>query len=503
MDIEKILNKLNNTGPGIDRIRLKDLKNYKYLFIPILKKMINLIIKTNIIPDKLKVSSITALYKKGPVDQYGNYRPVGSLPIIEKILEKHLNNNISKYLEEHDIIPSFQHGFQKNKSTMTLLQDLSEIILPALDNRMYVVMIAVDLKSAFDAIEHPVLLEKLRKCGIQNTLLSNYFENRSQVVKIGNVLSSEQKVEFGLVQGGINSPQWYNVYTHDMKYLPLNGEIKMFADDTAIISVHKNLITAIKNAQEDLITIQKYFYNNSIFINNQKTEVIIMGNVYNKLNIFIKTKYKIKCHSRACLELESYNTSCNCPKIDYKNDFRYLGMFIDYEFKFKTHVDVITKKLRTLLYRLNKCYVNRIPMYVKRTIYYSLIESILRYGVTLYSYCPDYVLNSLNSLQKKLIRKIFIDPPEYLLTPELLCKQIVLENNFTKEEFRRTVPVPYSMRRTYFIKSRAATQYGMRRLSYVVPTLLEEYCDEFVQEENPRIFRKKIKEKLIEENVGP
>uniref|UniRef100_A0A8D8YAF4 Uncharacterized protein n=1 Tax=Cacopsylla melanoneura TaxID=428564 RepID=A0A8D8YAF4_9HEMI len=178
-------------------------------------------------------------------------------------------------------------------------------------------------------------------------------------------------------------------------------------------------------------------------------------------------------------------------------------MFIDYEFKFKTHVDIITKKLRSLMYRLNKCYVNRIPMYVKRTIYYSLIESILRYGVTLYSYCPDYVLNSLCSLQRKLVRKIFNDPPVYLLTPELLCKQILLENHFTKEEFRRTVPAPYSMRRAHFIKSRADTQYGMRKLSFVVPTLLEKYCGEFIQEENLRIVKKNIKEKLIEENVRP
>ncbi|KAL1446616.1 hypothetical protein WDU94_012204 [Cyamophila willieti] len=94
--------------------------------------------------------------------------------------------------------------------------------------------------------------------------------------------------------------------------------------------------------------------------------------------------------------------------IDYKENFRYLGIYIDYDFKFKAHVEIITKKLRIIMFRLNKSYVNRIPMNVKRTIYYSLIESVLRYGVILYSYCPDYVLNSLNNIQRKLLKKYFL-----------------------------------------------------------------------------------------------
>ncbi|KAI5717554.1 hypothetical protein M8J77_007839 [Diaphorina citri] len=273
---------------------------------------------------------------------------------------------------------------------MTLLEELSELIIPALDNRMFVVMCAVDLKSAFDALDHPVLLEKFKNVGIHHPLLENYFTNRTQVVKIGKELSNKRNIEFGLVQGGINSPLWYNLYTYDIKYLQMNGEIKMFADDTAIINIHKNLDIAIKNTQEDLITLQKYFYNNSIFINNEKTEILVIGNIHSRLNSYLKMKNKIKCHSRSCLEMESYNRTCSCPEIEYKQDFRYLGIFIDYDFKFKSHVEIITKKLRLILYRLNKCYVNNVPMLVKRTIYYSLIESILRYGVTLYSHCPDY-----------------------------------------------------------------------------------------------------------------
>ncbi|KAI5717160.1 hypothetical protein M8J77_001047 [Diaphorina citri] len=170
---------------------------------------------------------------------------------------------------------------------MTLLEELSELIIPALDNRMFVVMCAVDLKSAFDALDHPVLLEKFKNVGIHHPLLENYFTNRTQVVKIGKELSNKRNIEFGLVQGGINSPLWYNLYTYDIKYLQMNGEIKMFADDTAIINIHKNLDIAIKNTQEDLITLQKYFYSNSIFINNEKTEILSY--------LFVVLTYLFRC----------------------------------------------------------------------------------------------------------------------------------------------------------------------------------------------------------------
>ncbi|KAL1447931.1 hypothetical protein WDU94_000623 [Cyamophila willieti] len=322
MDIERIITNLNNTGPGIDGIRPKEIKQYKYLFIPIIKKLINMIIETNVIPDKLKSSTITPIYKKkGKIDSLGSYRPVGSLPVIEKILEKYLHLKMTKYLDEHKIIPQFQHGFQKHKSTYTLLEEVTELINPALDNRMCAVIIALDLKSAFDTISHTGLIKKFKDIGIHNPLLSNYFLNRKQVTKVGNILSDEEVVHSGLVQGGICSPQWYNLYTHDIKYLDLKGEIKMFADDTALISIHKNLNIAIQNAQNDFIMVQKYFYNNSIFINDQKTETIIIGYIHNKLNTF----EKITCHSRVCLENNTHGIQCSCPKLEYKSDIRYLG----------------------------------------------------------------------------------------------------------------------------------------------------------------------------------
>ncbi|KAL1454489.1 hypothetical protein WDU94_010732 [Cyamophila willieti] len=344
-------------------------------------------------------------------------------------------------MEFHHLLNDQQFGFRPSRSTSDAVSCFLKELDAQLSKGNRTIGLFCDLTKAFDCVNHDILLAKLPFYGIRGPKFENYFMNRVQIVKIGKVMSTKRNIEFGLVQGGINSPQWYNLQgTYDIKYLPMNGEIKMFADDTAIINIHKNLEVSIKNTQEDLIILQKYFYNNSIFMNNLKTETMVIGNVHSRLNTYLKMKNKIKCHSRTCLEIETYKTKCNCPVIDYKQDFRYLGVYIDYDFKFKTHVEIITKKLRMILYRLNKCYANNVPMFIKRTIYYSLIESILRYGVTLYSHCPAYVLNSLYSLQKKLMWKIFTEEPPYLLS---LSKQILLENHFRNEKFRRRVPNPY------------------------------------------------------------
>ncbi|KAL1460267.1 hypothetical protein WDU94_012188 [Cyamophila willieti] len=78
----------------------------------------------------------------------------GALPIIEKVLEKHLNIQTKKYLETNNIIPEFQHGFQTGGSTITLLQDFADQINTALDERKSVVVLLLDLTSAFDALDH-------------------------------------------------------------------------------------------------------------------------------------------------------------------------------------------------------------------------------------------------------------------------------------------------------------------------------------------------------------
>ncbi|KAI5750932.1 hypothetical protein M8J77_002599 [Diaphorina citri] len=493
-EIDKIIMGLNKTGPGLDGIRLEDFRKNRTLFTPILTQLVNKMITAAAIPDELKVSCVTPIYKKGTVNLVSNYRPVGSMPVVEKILEKYLNMKTKKYLTENAIIPDFQHGFQEKKSTSTLLEEFSELINGALDNQKYIVVILADLTAAFDGIEHEILLKKFKEIGISHPIFTEYFRNRKQLTKIGKTKSNEENIEHGLIQGGINSPTWYNVYTYDTKYLNIRSHLKMFADDSCLISIHKDPNIAVQKVQTDLMTLQKYFYNNSIFFNSKKTEVLLLGpNRAAPVEV-----NQIYSHTRTCLENNQHG-NCNCPPLEYTNEARYLGVIIDSKFKMKEHVLQLTKKLRVLHYNFNRMNANCLPMSTKKIIYYSLVESLLRYGVTVYTFCPNYCLTPLNNVQKKIKKYLFKKKKEMtVMTPQQLSNFINICNHFFEDKYRRTIEVTYPLRHTQqYLKYRPYTKYGERKLDYQIPSLLEKYCKNFLNEENPNIVKKKVKEKIF------
>ncbi|KAI5743313.1 hypothetical protein M8J77_016762 [Diaphorina citri] len=288
--------------------------------------------------------------------------------------------------------------------------EFSNSINSALDRRKCIVILFLDLSLAFDTTDHDILLKKFLEVGMiqkraetgsqqesshsvrssstnnpmdfskryQPNILTDYFNNRRQLTRIGTTTSEVEIVKQGLVQGAINSPCWFNVYTYDVKYLKIKTMLKMFADDSCLISIHSNLETAVKNIQEDFINLQKYFYNNHIYLNAKKTEAMALGFQSKRVDM---STYKIICHSRQCLADKTYETnSCSCHPIEYKDQVRYLGVIIDNEIMMKPHVFTLSKKMRTINYKLNKIRADMFPLTTKKTIYFSLIDSILRYG---------------------------------------------------------------------------------------------------------------------------
>ncbi|KAI5720568.1 hypothetical protein M8J77_006918 [Diaphorina citri] len=278
------------------------------------------------------------------------------------------------------------------------------------------------------------------------------------------------------------------------KYV-IRGHIKMFADDSCLLSIHKDPNIAVENAQADLMNLQKYFYNNSIFLNNKKTEIMILGpKRRTQINI-----NKVYCHTRKCLERDSAIT-CDCQPIEYTDQAKYLGILVDNKFKMKGHVLHLCKKLRVLNYNFHKMDANCLPMITKKTLYFSLVESLIRYGVTMYTFAPNYCLDPLNNIQRKIQKYLFDNKPDLkLMTPKQLANYIALCDHFQNEKYRRTKDVTYEFRRKQkFIKYLPYTKYGERLLEYKIPTLLDEYCTEILDETNINIMKKKLKIKLLE-----
>lgn len=189
--------------------------NVKDIFSSVIKPFLhicNLSFVSGIFPDAMKVAKVKPLYKTGEKSSFTNYRPVSLLPQFSKLLEKLFNSRLENYLEKNNILIDGQYGFRSNRSTSMALLELVEHITTAIDNKEIMVGVFIDLKKAFDTINHKLLLQKLDYYGVRglcNDWLKSYLCNRKQFVQIDDIKSALLEIVCGVPQGSILGPKLF------------------------------------------------------------------------------------------------------------------------------------------------------------------------------------------------------------------------------------------------------------------------------------------------------
>ena len=151
----------NKTSKDCDDIDMTVVKRVIEGISKPLTYICNLSFQTGTFPDKMKIAKVIPLYKTGNKHQFTNYRPVSLLPQFSKILEKLFNNRLEKFIDKHKLLTESQYGFRSNRATSLALIDSVEEITNSIDLRQYTVGIFIDLKKAFDTINHDILFKKL------------------------------------------------------------------------------------------------------------------------------------------------------------------------------------------------------------------------------------------------------------------------------------------------------------------------------------------------------
>lgn len=400
-----ILELKDNKSPGLDGISNEILKYSVSALTEPISFIINKCIEQGKVPSHFKNAKIIPIYKKGEKTDMSNYRPISLISSVSKIFEKIVKHRVMKYLNKYKIISKFQYGFQEKLSTQDAVAELTSNIYQALDDRKSCLGVFIDLAKAFDSVCHQLLLEKLEHIGMRgNTikLFKSYLENRKQYVDINGCLSSEKTVISGVPQGTVLGPILFLIYLNDLLKLDTTGTLISFADDTVVLFTANSWDEVKQKAEKGMKLINKWFNENRVTMNVQKTKIIPFTSY---------EKY-----------LPTYNTIIiNSTDVEYSKSVKYLGIYIDSFLRWNIHVDHLKQKLRTLIYKFYQ-FRNILKLNSLKLLYFALVESHLRYCIIGWGGVNKNLTQQLGRVQKRILKIIYkksINFPSQLLFSEL------------------------------------------------------------------------------------
>ena len=178
------------------------------------------------------------IYKSGDCKTITNYRPVSVLPVFSKVFERIMYNNFFSFLNSFNLLYKYQFGFSEKHGTNMALIVLVDEILKALNKRKNVLGVFLDLNKALDTVDHSILLKKLFKYGIRGSALkwmTDYLKERQQCVLFNRHWS------FGVPQCSILGYLLFLVYVNDMSNVSQPLFTILFADDTNVVTIGKDV----------------------------------------------------------------------------------------------------------------------------------------------------------------------------------------------------------------------------------------------------------------------
>ena len=302
---------------------------------------------------------------------------------MEKILRKY----IVEFLEQRDLFNPSQHGFRTGCSSLSQLLEYHDKVLRLLEEGNSVDTIYLDFSKAFDKVDHVLLFRKLRLMGISGKLgrwLHSFLTNRKKAVMVNGVSSEIAEVKSGVPQGTVLGPILFLIFIADIDVEIRYSILSSFADDTRIFKSVNSVVDSFK-LQYDLNMAYKWTKKNNMTLND--------------------AKFQLLSHGRKEDLLEKCYLSPTAKKIDKKVSVKDLGVLMDSDCKFSSHINRVADKMKEMSGWILRTFRSRSPA-LMLILWKSLVLPHHDYCSQLWSPYTVADIQKLEMLQRSFVRKI-------------------------------------------------------------------------------------------------
>ena len=422
-EVDKIISNLSNSSSfGLDMLDTYIIKLVKLDILPAVTHIINLSISSKEYPVAWKRSKVIPLHKKEDLLNPKNYRPVAIIPILSKVMERVVFNQMVAFISENKLIHPNHHAYRANHNTTTALLQMYDGWLDSLEKGEMAGVCFLDMSAAFDIVDHKLLIKKLELYGFDAGMLSwvlSYLSERQQCVSIDGCLSRLQHVHHGVPQGSILGPLLYILFTNELPEVVHHecqagppsvtwpnytmscetcGSIGCYADDTTYTCSGPDSLVLSEMLTSKFKLIADFLVSNKLKLNDDKTHLMVMSTSQARAI----RKGTIKDSNLVAIRTPS-------EIIEPSESEMLLGCWLHQDMKFKEYI-VSNKEslLRSLNTRVSALkIVGKVANFrTRKMIANGIFMSKLIYLIELWGGSANYLLVALQKAQNRAARAV-------------------------------------------------------------------------------------------------
>ena len=295
---------------GKDEVHNLFLRNLPANKVQYLLGIINRSWRLGVIPEEWKTAVIIPIPKpEKNLELPGSYRPISLLSCLSKLVENMVAKRLAHVLESGNLFSDNQFGFRFRRSTVDPIIGLEHEIHTSVNNKKVTLVVFFDIKSAYETVDHTLLLNMLASKGIVGNMLKwlkEFLAERKIQVSIEDILSDALTINMGVPQGsGISTILFDIILSNIPNLAPVRS--KEYADDVTFSVTADTYEEAQRMMQDAIDRFVEYISSVGLKISAEKTKVMC---------------FTLKKQRQVILTLED-------QEIEVVKEFKYLGMYLD------------------------------------------------------------------------------------------------------------------------------------------------------------------------------